>query len=293
VTTIALTLTLLALQPFQGAIADPNDSTLKSALSQLQLQPTLYLQLNGSTTYRDKVTPFVTNLYWSNSTVGTTPTLQVDIESYVNNVLVKRIVGDGDTLWSYDLSMHQYSATSYGGTPGYVRPSTYSTDLLNDLNLLASGNDGYLTKLLRQIYTTGTPTVLNPTSPIANYTSWMPGVPSSQLIQGVPVTDPVNSSVTYYPSASDDYYAYNASPKRTIVFEIAPGVTANSSNQMVSGLENIYFNQLETINRNSRLVQWIITPYTGFTFSTNLFVPYSGRDLQGWRMVVGPKPVTH
>ena len=283
-TLIALTLGLIALQPAQVAVPNPNEAVLQNALSQMSQQPSLYLQLNGSITFHNKVTPLITNLAWSNSTVGTTQLLQVDIETYVNGVETKRIVGDGNTLWNYDLSLHQYSATSYGGTPGLARPEYYLQNLLSDLNGAATGNDGYLTKLLRQIYT----------QPVSNYTSWMPGVTCYQLPQGgYPVADPVNPDRTYYPSASDDYYLYNASPKRTIVFEIAPGVSNNANGQGVSGLENVYFNQLETVTRYPRLVQWVITPYTGFTFATTLFEPYSGQDVKGWKMVVAPKPVSH
>ena len=277
-TLIALTASLASLLPFQGAVVDPNYGTLQSAVAGLA-SPTLFLQLNGSINYKNKTTPLVSNLSWSTSLDGTTVTYQVDLESWVNGVLVKRVVGDGNTLWSYDLSVHQYSATPYGGTPGYARPDTYLGDLLNDVNWAASGSDAYLTKLLRQVFSSSTPT----------YTSWMPGVTSVMLQQDYPVYDPVNSAVTYFPTPTDNFYVYNNAPKRSIAFEVAAGLTSNQNSQPVSGLQNIYFNQVEVIARNERLTQWTITPYLGLTFSADIFKPYTGKQIQGWRPIVAPK----
>jgi len=192
-------------------------------------------------------------------------------------------VGDGSTLWSYDLNQHRYSATSYGGS-GAVRPDTYTTDLLNDLNWAASGQDGYLAKLLRQIYNS-----VNPT-----YTSWMPGVMSIALQQDWPVTDPVNPNLTYTSTPSDNFYMYDGSPKKTIIFEITSGGATSSAGAVpITGLANIYFNQLETIARYKKLTQWQITPYTGVTFAADLFQPYAGKSIQGWQPVVGPRPVNN
>jgi len=279
---ITLTATILALFARQTAIGDPNDAVFQGALVPLSQQQTVFLQLNGSITFHGKSTPMITNLSWSNTTVGTTQNLQVDLESYVNGVLVKRFVGDGYTFWTYDLVLHQYSATPYGGTPGLGRPTTYASDLMNDLNWAASGANGYLTKLLRQICT--------PPSP--NWTSWMPGVNTYQMIQGLQIPDPINPNVVYYPSASSDYYLYNASPKRTIVIQIAPALSTNGGGQPVSGLQNIYFNEVEMLQSYPRLTQWVITPYSGITFAPDLFTPYSGASVKGWRPVVAPKAVT-
>lgn len=287
----ALALGLASLMSAQGAVADLNEPVIQDALTKFAFNQSLFLQLNGSITYRGKVTPLVTNLYWNTIRSGSRQTLQVDMESYSNGVLIKRIVGDGDSLFSYDLLLHQYSATLYGSNnPTQVRRDTYQVDLLNALNLEANGNDGYLTKLLRQIFT------IVPTAGgglASNFTSWMPGVPTFHLLQGNPVPDTISPNVTYYPSAGLDYYAYNTTPKRTIVFEIASDTTVDETGRSVNGLVNVYFNQMETINRFGRLIQWVITPYSGFAFSTSQFVPYSGQDLRGWRVVVAARPVTH
>ncbi len=279
---IALIFGLLATQASLAQSADPNEVVLQDALRQLSFQQTLFLQLNGSVTFHGKVTPVVSNLSWSANTAGTTPTMQVDLKSYVNGALVKRIVGDGSTLWSYDLKQHQYSATSYGGTPGLARPEGYVSHLLSDLNWAATGSDGYLAKLLRQIY--------NPAN--LNYESWMPGIPTIQLRQGIPQKDPVNPDVIYYPSAGNDFYFYNASPRRTIVMQIASGLTSPTGGAPVSGLENVYFNQLDMVGKDSKLTQWIITPYSGIVFDQDLFTPYGGKYLYGWKMIVAPRPVT-
>jgi len=310
VTLTALALGLAALQTqTQTATPDPNDPVFQNAWSQLAQEQQLYLQLAGTVTYHGKQTVLGTDLYWSSTVSGTgataSTTYQVDIESHTNGVLTKRIVGDGNTLWSYDMLLHQYSATSYGGTPGLARPTNYLLNLLESLNLLTMSNDAYLTKLLRQIYNpANTTNGLYTSSQVGinengytgaiYYSSWMPGVPSYQLLQGNQVADPVNPAQVYYPSASADYYAYNASPKRTIVFLFSPGTTVTASGTPpVSGLTTVYFNQAETLSGYTRLVQWTITPQPVTTFSTSLFLPYTGQQIQGWRPVVAPKPVTH
>ena len=259
---------------------DLNEVTFQTALSQLASNQSLFLQLTGYITFKGKSTPIVSNLSWSTSTTGTKALDQLEIQESVNGALVRRIVGDGDTLWNYDLVAHQYSATSYGGY-GATRPDSYLADLLNDVNWSATGQTSYLAKLLRQIYNSS-----------GLYISWMPGVRSINLPQNVPVADPVNQNQVYSPTATDWFYLYDGSPKRTIAFEIVPQTQSNGL-PPIDVLKTINLNQVDQVGRLLRYTQWQITPYTGVTFSTNIFLPYTGTQIQGWRPIVGPKPVTN
>ncbi len=282
-TFIALSLSLIAAQATQGSAADPNDVVIVDGLAALALQPTLLLQLNGTITYRGKTKQLASTLTWSSSGSGASLMLQAELESTIDGVLVKRVVADGSTLWSYDLNLRQYSATSYGGAPGLARPDHYTIDLLNDLNWAATGPDGYMAKLLRQIY--------NPFN--TTYTSWMPGVMSVQLTPGQHYYDPINPSVNYNPTASSSYYLYNAVPRRTIVFQIMPGTISASGAGSGAGFEEVFFNQSDTVAGQEKITSWTIAPTTNYVVPAGTFTPYSGQDIKGWRPVVAPKPIRY
>ena len=295
----ALSLGFAVLFSPQSPVLDSNETTIQAALQQLSSQQTLFLQLQGSILYHGNSVPLITNLSWNSFLGGATGTYltdQVEMETWVNGVLTKRLVGNGTTLWSYDLKNRVYSATNYGGS-GTTRPGTYVTDLLNDLNWAATSNDAYLTRLLRQIYNPVS-TTSNVDDPSYNpsgitYASWMPGVPSVQLPATNPTTDPINNQVVYSPSAADNFFLYNGSPRRSITFEVLNGTPAVGTTVIPETLETVYFNQLDTVNHFQRLTSWQIKPYTGFTFATTLFQPYTPIQIQGWHTVVPPRATTN
>ncbi|MDR3689489.1 MAG: hypothetical protein P4L46_08935 [Fimbriimonas sp.] len=269
-----------ALQAPTAGQPDVNETTFQTVFSQLASNETLFLQLNGAVNYGSKITPIISTLAWSTSTSGAKPIAQLELQEFTNGVMMKRIVGDGDTLWSYDMVAHTYSATSYGGS-GSTRPTDYQQDLLSDLNWATTGQTAYLAKLLRQVYsTTGT------------FISWMPGVRSQNLPQNVPVNDPINPYQSYSPTANDWFYLYNGSPKRSIVFEIVPQAQS-SGLPPIDTLQNIFFSQVDQLGASVRFTHWQVTPYPGVTFSTEIFQPFSGSQIQGWHPVVGPKPVSN
>ncbi len=305
---IALKLCLVALTQQQTLTLDNNEAAIQGALTLLNSQPTLFLQLQGSVTYHGNTVPLVTNLSFNSFWTGTYLTDQVEMESWVNGVLQKRFVGDGTTFWTYDLKNHVYSATLYGGTNRTTRPTNYVTDLLNDVNWAATGNDAYVAKLLKQIYnpidsgsssTSTNPTSTNPTliDPTYNpggirYASWMPGITSQDLLPPNPVSDPINSQVQYSPTAGDSFYLYNGSPKRTIAFEVMQGTSSTAGTTLEGSLQAVYFNQLDTVAHFQRLTSWQLKPYTGLTFTTTLFQPYTALQTQGWHSIVPPRPVS-
>lgn len=303
---IALTLGLLSFAPQQTLTLDANETAIQVALGQLNSQQTLFLQLQGSVTFHGNTTPIVTNLSFNSflgGPSGTYLTDQVEMETWVNGVLQKRLVGDGKTFWSYDLKNHVYSATLYGGTNSAARPTNYVTDLLNNINWAATGNDAYLTKLLRQIYnpidassssTTTNPNLTDPNynPQLIRYTSWMPGIASQDLLPPNAVTDPINSQLQYSPTPADSFYLYNGSPKRTIAFEVLQGTAGAGGTVPPVTLQTIYFNQLDTIAHFQRLTSWQIKPYTGITFAASLFQPYTALQTQGWHSIVPPRPVS-
>ena len=259
---------------------DPNELTFQKVLSQLSSSTSLFVQITGSTTYRGKSTPITSSLSWSTNNDGTKQVIQVELQEFVNNILVKRIVGDGDTLWIYNLPAHEYSAMSYGGS-GKVRPDGYQLHLLDDLSWATTGQSAYLAKFLKQTFNNG-----------GTYSSWMPGIDSQGLPQGATSYDPINSNITYIPNPTDNFYLYDGSPKRSIVFEI---VTQAQPNGLlpIDVLQNIYLNQVDQVGRYQKYTHWQLTPYSNVTFTPDIFKPYSGSQTQGWRAVVGPKPTSN
>ena len=263
-------------QPF----VDPNTAEFLGGTNQLTANQLLFLNLTGSVSYKGRTVPIVTNVYWNASMGGANGavlTQQVEVESWSNGALVRRITGDGNTLYSYDLIARTYSATSYGNA-SLTRPNLYLNALLNDLDHSVKGYDAYLVKMLRQIY-------LPPVDATgaAVFISWMPTAVSYQL-QGATV-DPVNRQVGYTPTPTESFYIYNGSPKRTIVFDMIAG-----SNNQPDSLQSVYFNQFENIGGQPRITQWQMRPYTGQVFNPTLFQPYTGTQLRGWKMVVSAPP---
>ena len=262
------------------ALFDANEATIQAALSQLAFNQSVFIQQTGIIAYRGKTTPFSANLSWAVDLSGTNPITRLELQEIQNNVLVRRIVGDGENLWTYDLVEHTYSATNYGGYAS-SRPDGYQQNLLNYLSASARGQSSYVAKLLRQTF--------NQSSP---YSSWAPGTRCTALVQDQVTYDPINVGATYLPTISDWFYMYDVSPKRSIVFEIVPQSQGNNSSP-VNQLQNIFLNQVESVGKYPRFTHWQITPYTGVNFASSVFTPYSGIQIQGWKGVTGPKPVSN
>jgi len=269
-----------AIQQSAQSFVDPNTQTFLAATNLLRSNQLLFINLTGSIEYKGRVVPIVSNLYW-NSVMGgkngTVLTQQVEIESWSNGALVRRITGDGSTLYAYDLTARTYSATSYSAST--VRPPmTYLDALVYNLDRSVRGPDAYLIKMLRQIYDPAVDGGGNP-----QFISWMPTTFSQQLSGAT--TDPVNRQVGYTPTPTESFYMYNGSPKRTIVFDLLAG-----TNNSPDSLQTVYFNQVDYLAGQPRLTQWQMHPYTGQVFNPTLFQPYTGNQLRGWKMVVAATP---
>ncbi len=269
-----------SLQVGRNGLPDLNEPMIQSAIAQVATSETLFLQLTGNTTFKGKTIPIVSNLSWSIDLSGAKPLIQVELQEFSNSVLAVRMVGDGETFYTYDFRSHEFSTTSYGGY-GDTRPKSYQSDILNHVNWAAKGPSAFVAKLTRQAFNQAN-----------TYISWMPGVQSLNLMEGVPYRDPVNGNVTYMPTASDFYYLYDGSPKRSIVFEVVPQTQSNG-NPPINVLGGVFLNQIDQLGQDKKYTQWKIVPYSGFTFSVDVFKPYSAAQIQGWRQVIGPKPVTN
>jgi hypothetical protein len=199
---------------------------------------------------------------------------QIEMLQYTNSTLVSRVVGDGDTLWTYDLAHKTYSAIRYGGY-GATRPASYRLALLYAVDLAATREAAYVAHFLRDVYHTDGSGNLVP-----EYRSWMPSVTTPTDLPQGPQVDPVNPNVTYDGTPTTDFVLYNGSPNRTIAFQLQDDPpNANRA------LATITFDDVSTVGSQKAYTSWVLTPYTQALFAPANFQPYTAAQIQYWRPV--------
>lgn len=197
------------------------------------------------------------------------------------DVLTMRIVGDGTTLYRYDLGRREVSTTTYGFY-GDREPAGYSGSdapkLFSQLRAVTPGVANYGSRLLAEIDPAGIDYA-------ARYGDWMPGrsrlffdeVPapirtSTGVLQADTVTDPITGRVHV---RGDDQYVFfgmdRSDTDRTVAFHMI-----DSDGDPGNGTE-VW--QVQTVNvairAANRLLDLTITP-TASTIPAGAFQPYSG-----------------
>lgn len=253
----------------------PEEARIQAALAKLWTDDSIFLELNGSETIAGNTTRMKTQIWWKSEFDGTgRQTVRMQVLQHQNDVLVQRIVGNGDALYNYNVRSHEYSVSQYGGFGG-TRPEFYVRDLLNFSNMVAKGQDAWGTKMLRELFGLGR----------ESYRSWMPGIRPSELPDGR-YEDPVWNERAYVTNPTTDYLLYNGSPRRSIAFELVDDPPSD-----VYRLSAIYFAERGKVGNKNRLVEWQLKPYKLIEVDYRDFTPYNRDELRGWRPVVGPAPV--
>ncbi len=237
------------------------------AMQRFATSPTLKLTLDGTETInrRGKTFHVETSLLVANSPSGTVVGL-IEIVEYQNGQMTQRTVGDGQTLWIYNVQSLEYMAMPYGILGG--DPSSYFAKLSDGIGSYVEGFGTYPVRFLRDILyrrdTFG--------SSGATYRSWVPGfvpVQFSNINQSFP--DPINPSRVYRPDQTK-FFVHNANganPSKSITFEFEIG---NSSNQLTS----CYFSELTSVGNRNRLVDWqmgVLSSGLSFPPETFQFIP--------------------
>ena len=197
------------------------------------------------------------------------------------DVLTMRIVGDGTTLYRYDMTRREVSTTTYGYY-GNREPDNYSGSdapkLFSQLRAVTPGVANYVARLLGEVNPAGI-------NYAAHYNDWMPGrsrlffdeVPTpirtpNSVIQAETVTDPITGRV--YLRGGDQYVFFGmdrSDTDRTVAFHMVDSDGDPSNGTEVWEVQTVNV----AIRTPNRLLDLTLTP-TPATIPTGAFQPYSG-----------------
>lgn len=205
------------------------------------------------------------------------------------DVLTMRIVGDGTTLYRYDLTRREVSTTTYGYF-GDREPANYSGSdapkMFSQLRAVTPGVANYIARLLGEINPAGIDYT-------ARYGDWMPGrsrlffdeVPapmhsSAGVLQADTVTDPITGRV--YVRGDDEYVFFGmdrSDTDRTVAFHMVDG-DHDPNNGMQWQVETLNV----AIRTANRLLDLTVSP-TASTIPSDAFQPYSGAAGASFRLI--------
>ncbi|QOJ10843.1 MAG: hypothetical protein HRU74_01800 [Chthonomonadaceae bacterium] len=255
----------LGLTPFAQAQLTPEAAT-QNALAGLRMHPSAWLRMDGQDTVGSVANRFIGDLYWYSSfdALGL-PVAKAELQEFLNGNLRVRTVGDGVTLWHYDLARFAYNATTYGTFSGSP-PPTYLTNLIKGMGTHAEGQTTHLVRLIRETYDGG----------FAQFKPWIVGGASSLLTGGQSMDDPVlGNQRTYVSSAAVEYAVFwtGQPANRSLAFEII-------SDPKFGGkiVNAVYYASVSAVGNQSRLVEWtmMVRPDVIPAASNFVFVPPAG-----------------
>ena len=264
-----------------------NEEAIWQAYQNLAADSSFELSVNGTETIGKVTTPFNSVLYFTTATnpeTGLTTSAKLELDDYDGNGnLLRRYVGDGQTLWYYDLSARRYSASFYsfyGTTPPATYPGSDAPRMLAQLYPESTGPTTYVARLLREVNPGSN--LLTPT-----YSSWAPGETPMVPLSSPATPDPLVPSRSYESVGADEYVVYgpgSANPKRSVAFELHD---LNGGTGIPNWtLNNVYFAD----QKPNRFEQWTLNVTTGSTLPTWAFVPFTAAQTTGWQPTVAPRP---
>lgn len=246
---VAITLFAAVIGSALGEL-NPDEKNIGMAFSLLRQEKEVMFELDGTDQMGSRTTNFYSNAYFQWDPNNPDAFAKSEINDFVNNVHTHRIVGDGQTLWSYDFGQNAYSAFNYGAYSG-APPEGFRTNLLQEMASSSKGPTIFLARMLREIFA-GTN---------AQYTPWLPMATVTYIVKGsVPMTDPVATNRTY---AGDDQnsfvvYTYATRPQRSAAFHLV-----RSSITDPWSLGEIYYADLQKLSAaNTRFLDWKIVVRT-------------------------------
>jgi hypothetical protein len=142
----------------------PQEEPIQHGFETFRSHPGIKLTLDGVQQIGDTSTPLRTITYWYQDVENGRPMAKLEMQGFVAGVQTYEIVGDGVTLWAYDLTRSEYSASRYGNYNGN-QPAGYVNSLLGSLRSMIKGYAAYPVRLLSESYG----------GENARYTTWAPG----------------------------------------------------------------------------------------------------------------------
>ena len=185
-----LPLLLLASSVHAQVFTDPVDDLVRQAYTNVRTTYSGYaFELTGKESYGKITRPLHAVLYWRvgyDARTGKDSAAQVDLTLYErtadgNERPTLRIVGDGVSLYRYDILRSEVAITTYGFY-GLSAPSAYpgsdAPKLLAQLRTATPGPAAYLVRLLSEI----NPRSATPSDDsIQRYREWLPGRTGSRF----------------------------------------------------------------------------------------------------------------
>ncbi|HVT13378.1 MAG TPA: hypothetical protein VHE55_14015 [Fimbriimonadaceae bacterium] len=242
----------------------PDEKNIGAAFALLRQNNEIMLELNGAEQYGARTTNLYSNAYFKWDPLNPDSFAKSEINDFVNNVHTHRIVGDGQTLWSYDFNQNTYSAFHYGSYSG-PPPEGFRTNLLQEMASASKGQTIFLARMLREVFG----------GVVATYTTWLPMATITYVGKGTTtesMKDPV-ANRTYVASDVDAFvvYTYPTRPQRSAAFHLT-----RPDQTQPWAISEIYYADLQRISAStSRYVDWTITVHTtAFPFAaTYIFKP--------------------
>lgn len=273
-----------------GAQLNP-EADILHAYGHLQNDSPYEFSMTGSQTQNGTTRTFASNLYWSYSS-SSSPFPQVELDDYDTTsgsmVLLRRFVGDGRTLFFYDLQKRRVMASLYSyygaNAPTNVAPPVdgYPPILLAQLYAETRGPSSQLVRLMREI-NPGT----DPVSYPSHYESWAPGYAPSVPPTSPPTPDPLVPTRQYSSGGSVEWVVYglsNPKPNRSVAFKLY------NVNPDPTGVPDYTLEEIDFADAGpDRFLNWTMTVTDPATIGAGIFQPWPASATAGWQSVPPPK----
>ena len=276
---IATLLPLLVVTPLAYAQTFPGDASeerFKSAYQNVRVGTEYVYELTGSDSYGRVTRPLHAFLYLRmglDPRTGGDSAAWVELDVYETKKdgterMAMRIVGDGTTLYRYDLDRGEVAATTYGFY-GTQPPRDYSgsdmTKLIAQLRTATPGPAAYLVRLLAE---------LNPRTPTYSSGNHLPE--TQRFAQWLPGRQGATIEVKENEKRNVVYGFEDPNPKQIVSFIMEKGRDENDGAWRFTSL---YFTQKSA----DRTLDFSLT--TGLGVPTWAFLPYTGADAARFRPV--------
>ncbi len=246
---------------------DDGYSNLRSAATDVQIIVTGTDTRNGGSRYRSELT-------YSDSVGGVQ---HAEIMEFLGPIatpdpslpLTRRLVGDGTTMWGYNVPRNAYTALRYGVYKGALT-GTYRDDFFHALTSASYGQSSPVARVLADVYEAGSALFKPwfagsaPMVALSYSTPWMaapPYWPTAPTGSGYP--DLVDSTLIYTPTPTVQYqFVYEPTIQRSLAFEVTQDTT--TGNWILTG---IYSNQQFATG----MAQWHLTVNRTPTIAPNTF----------------------
>ncbi|HTQ10654.1 MAG TPA: hypothetical protein VMI31_11320, partial [Fimbriimonadaceae bacterium] len=213
---------------------------IESAFKLLRANNEILAVLSGTDRIGSTTSTLYSNAFFDWDMANPDSFAKAEINDYVNNAHLRRIVGDGTTLWSYDFARNSYTTFRYGAYSG-APPQGFRSNMLQELGSSARGSTVYLARLLKEVFS----------GDYAQYSDWFPGAGITLVSTNsktTSMTDPIDSNRVYTADQSDYYvvYTYKTRPSRSAAFHFTQ---SDSSQPWV--LSDIEYAERQTFNAST------------------------------------------